>query len=150
MKSHKWIYAVLWAFVLYGSVCLIDITVYKFHMIPHWGYEDYSLTEKIFVGLLFLVPMITSVLILKGANTTRFIINAGVFWFLSAVLCKLVDIPYWVSLSIKGFETYAFEPNWARGDIWLFPYCGSIVGTIAAGIISLLKYMDKVRMPYER
>ncbi len=149
MKSDKWIHAVLWAFVLYSSVCLTDIIIYKFKLIPHCGFKEYLLTEKIFISLLFLVPMITSVFILKRANSTRFIIDAGLFWFLSAVLCKLVNIPYWVSY-MKGFETFAFGPNWLRQDIWFFPYCGSIVGTVIAGIISLLKYMDRVRMPYER
>ena len=143
MKSYKWIPVVLWAFVLYSLVCLIDIITYRFNMIPHCGFQEYSLTEKTFMSLLFFAPMITSVLMLKRDNAKSFIIDVGIFWFLNAVLCKLVNIPFWVSLNIKGFETLAFEVNWLRQDIWFLSYCGSLVGTVAAGIISLLKCRKK-------
>ncbi len=143
MKTHNWFFAALWAFVFYILVCLIDLVIYKFNMIPHCGFQEYSLPEKTFMSLLILISMIISVLVLKRGNAKSFVVKTGSFWLLSVVLCHLVNIPFWVSLYIRGFETFAFGPNWLRQDIWFNAYCGAFIGTIIAGIVSYLGYRKK-------
>lgn len=138
MKNHKWISVTLLAFALYVLICLIDIITYRFNMISHCGFQEYSLTEKTFMSLLFFVPMFISLLMLKRFKLKSFIIDAGIFWLHNAVLCKLVNVPFWVSLYVRGFETFAFEVNWLRQDIWFYSYGGTFVGTVLAGVISFV------------
>ena len=143
MKNHKWISVTIWALTLYVLICLIDIITYKFNMIPHSGFQEYSLTEKTFMSLLFFVPMFISVLMLTRFNLKSFIIDVGIFWFLNAVLCKLVNVPFLVSLYVSGFETFAFKVNWLRQDIWFYSYGGTLVGTVLAGVVSFIMKRKK-------
>ena len=143
MKNHYWHIALIWAFILYICVCVIDIVTYKFKIISQYGFQEYSLVERGFMCLLFLASMIISVFMLKRSESRCFIINAGLFWVLSAVLCQLVRTPFWISLHIRGFETFAFEVNWLRQDIWFYSYCGAFIGTIVAGVGSLLRCRKK-------
>ena len=143
MRKRYLCFSICWAFVLYILVCLTDIVIYKFNIITNYGFREYSLSEKAFMGLLFCLPMIISIFMLKRDSAKRFVIDTGLFWVISYVLCCLVNIPFFVSLNLKGFETFAFEANWLRQDIWFNAYCGAFIGTIASGVVSYVVYRKK-------
>ncbi|MBE7033489.1 MAG: hypothetical protein E7406_04595 [Ruminococcaceae bacterium] len=145
MKNRKWIPILLFAAALYFLVCAIDIVVYKYRLIPHFGFHEYSFTEKAFISFLYFIPMFISIFLFKKDNAKKFIIDIGLFWLLHLVLSALINIPEWASLHISGFETFVYEVNPSRQEIWFKPYFGVFCGMIIAGVISNLKYRKNMK-----
>lgn len=141
MKNYNWKPIIFWAFTLHILVSAINIVLYSFDIIPHYGLQEYSWAEKGIMSLLFLVSMIVSIFIFKRNNAVNFAINTAVFWMLNFVLCRLDIISFWASLTIRGLETFAFEVNWLKQDIEFFSYGGAFIGNIVAGFILFVVYL---------
>ena len=143
MKKISWYISLIWAITLYFSVCAITIMIYGTDFIPHCGFQEYSLYEKIFMNLLFFIPMILTAFVLKRDSIRNFLILSGVFLASSFVLCHLINVPEIVSLYVSGYETFTHEVNWLRDDIWFYSYCGALSGVIIALIISTFRSKKK-------
>lgn len=138
MKMKKYAFFI-WTIVGYLFTCFVDMFFYKVPVIPHHGFEKYSVSE---IGILYaiaFISMLLSIFVLKRDSFKKFVIALVIFCALNWVLNNLVDIPLWVSLKVEGYETFAFGVDFLRQDIWFFHDLGYFFGAIIAGIISLCK-----------
>ncbi|MBQ7901152.1 MAG: hypothetical protein IJ365_04210 [Clostridia bacterium] len=139
MKKYSFL---KWAAVVYLFVCFVDIFFYKITIISHYGFREYSILENGVLYTLVFMSVLVSTLALKRNRFKRFFTDSVIFWLGCWVLSNLINIPFWVSLYVEGYETFAFEVNFFSQDIWFFHYVGYFIGTIIAGVISLYKQLN--------
>lgn len=129
----------IYATILYLLVCFTDMLFYKIPLIPNMGFSEYTIPEKGFFFILIAVSVIITVFMLNRDSMKKFVIDATLLLIAYLFLNNIVNVRFWASLYIPGFETFAFGSNYLSQDIWFCHYLGCIMGTIAAGCIVLIK-----------
>lgn len=139
----KKFFLILYGATIYFTVLFIDMFLYKVHLIPNFGFSEYSVPERIFFYILTFVYAVFVMMILKEQTFKGFIRNAIILWLTYLIFRKVINVQELVSILIKGYETYAYEPNYMSQDIWLFHEIGCFIGTVAGGLYTYLRGIKK-------
>ena len=130
----KYIKTALGATLLQLGMCVLEWFMWEWNIIdPMAGWDGYTLGEKSFFIILFVIIAAVVAFLIKRENTTA---NLLVFWLVSILLTKIFDVRI-VLAELTDNISFIYGTNWLGSDMWAVCFAGCVAGTIVGVLWSI-------------
>ena len=134
---------VLWSIITYVVICLLELFICNSSIIPHWGMENYTLTEKVLFCVIGTLSGVLVAFLLRAKNAKHLLINSVTMWCIFVVLGQVIGLRHWIGIFTNN-ETIVLGVNYLGDDIWISHYIGCFVGMLSDVIILMFRKIKSI------